>query len=104
MTDRVHRDLADEDIDLITETYHNWRKSENYLDVKGFCKSAKTDEVVKHNYVLTPGRYVGIEDEEDDGVPFETKMADLTTVLKEQMAKEEALNEEIKQQLANIGL
>lgn len=103
MKDRVHRDLADEDIDLITETYHNWRKSDNYEDVKGFCKSAKTDEVIKHNHVLTPGRYVGIEDEEDDGIPFEDKMADLTTVLKEQMAKEEALNEEIKQQLVNIG-
>jgi type I restriction enzyme M protein len=103
MKDRVHRDLADEDIDLITETYHNWRKSENYEDVKGFCKSAKTDEVIKHNHVLTPGRYVGIEDEEDDGIPFETKMAELTATLKEQMEKEEALNEEIKTQLANIG-
>ncbi|MBU2905120.1 type I restriction-modification system subunit M [Arenibacter algicola] len=103
MKDRTHRDLADEDIDLITETYHNWRKSENYEDVKGFCKSAKTDEVIKHNHVLTPGRYVGIEDEEDDGIPFEDKMAELTTALKKQMVKEEALNEEIKQQLSKIG-
>ncbi|MEH6512961.1 MAG: class I SAM-dependent DNA methyltransferase [Maribacter arcticus] len=104
MKDRVHRDLADEDIDLITETYHNWRKSENYHDIKGFCKSAKTDEVIKHNHVLTPGRYVGIPDEEDDGIPFEDKMADLTYVLKKQMAKEEELNEEIKQKLAKIGI
>lgn len=104
MKDRVHRDLADEEINLITETYHNWRKSENYGDVKGFCKSAKTDEVIKHKHVLTPGRYVGIPDEEDDGIPFETKMADLTATLKGQMDKEETLNEVIKQQLANIGL
>ena len=104
MKDRVHRDLADEDITLITETYHNWRKTENYEDVKGFCKSANTDEVIKHNHVLTPGRYVGIPDEEDDGIPFEDKMTELTITLKEQMAKEEVLNEEIKQQLTNIGL
>ncbi|UMB59896.1 type I restriction-modification system subunit M [Lutibacter sp. A80] len=104
MKDRTHRDLAEEDVNLITETYHNWRKSENYEDVKGFCKAATLEEVQKHNHVLTPGRYVGIPDEEDDGIPFETKMADLTTTLKEQMEKEEALNEEIKQQLANIGL
>lgn len=104
MKDRVHRDLAEEDVKLIADTYHNWCKSENYKDVKGFCKTAKIEEVIKHNHVLTPGRYVGIEDEEDDGIPFETKMAELTNDLKEQMAKEEALNDEIKQQLANIGI
>jgi type I restriction enzyme M protein len=104
MKDRVHRDLAEEDINLITETYHNWRKSKNYEDVKGFCKSAKTDEVIKHNYILTPGRYVGIPHEEDDGIPFKTKMADLTTILKEQMTKEESLNEEIKQQLSILDI
>jgi type I restriction enzyme M protein len=112
MKDRVHRDLAEEDIQLIADTYHNWRNviasetkqsAELYQNVKGFCKSATIQEIEKHNHVLTPGRYVGIEDEEDDGIPFETKMAELTNVLKEQMAKEEALNKEIKQQLANIG-
>ncbi len=103
MRDRTHRDLSDEDIYLITDTYHNWRKSENYEDVKGFCKSATLENIQKHSHVLTPGRYVGIPDEEDDGIPFEDKMADLTTTLKEQMAKEGVLNEEIKQQLAKIG-
>lgn len=110
MKDRVHRDLADEDTKLIADTYHNWRnviaseeKQSAYKDVKGFCKAANIEDIIKHNYVLTPGRYVGIEDEEDDGISFETKMAELTTTLKEQMDKEEALNEEIKQQLANIG-
>ncbi|NLP56843.1 class I SAM-dependent DNA methyltransferase [Lutibacter sp. B1] len=110
MKDRTHRDLAEEDIQLIADTYHSWRnviasetKQSVYKNIKGFCKAAKKEEIIKHNYVLTPGRYVGIPDEEDDGIPFETKMADLTTVLKEQMAKEEALNKEIKQQLAKIG-
>ena len=104
MKDRAHRDLDNKDIDLITETYHNWRKSENYKDVKGFCKSAKTDEVIKNSHVLTPGRYVGItDDDDDDGIPFETKMADLTAVLKEQMDKEVVFNDEIKQQLSKIG-
>lgn len=104
MKDRVHRDLAVEDIDLITETYHNWRKSENYKDVKGYCKSAKIEEVIKHGHVLTPGRYVGIEDVEDDGIPFEDKMAELTTVLKKQMAKEEELNKRIIQSLKGIEI
>ncbi len=111
LKDRVHRDLSEEDIKLIANTYHNWRnviasetKQSLYEDVKGFCKAAKIEEVIKHNHVLTPGRYVGIVDEEDDGIPFETKMTELTTVLKAQIDKEEALNEEIALQLAKIGL
>ena len=104
MKDRVHRDLADEDIDTITDTYHNWRKGNGYEDVKGYCKSATIEEIQKHKHVLTPGRYVGIPDEEDDGIPFEEKMADLSATLKEQMEKEEKLNQEIKDQLSNIGV
>ncbi len=88
MKDRVHRDLSDEDIAKIRDTYHNWRKGENYQNVKGFCKSATLEKIQKHSYVLTPGRYVGIEDEEDEGIPFEEKMADLTATLKIQMEKE----------------
>jgi type I restriction enzyme M protein len=61
------------------------------------------DEVQKHNFVMTPGRYVGIPDELDDGIPFEEKMKELTTQLKSQMDEEKRLDEEIKQQLANIG-
>jgi type I restriction enzyme M protein len=57
----------------------------------------------KHNFVLTPGRYVGIPDEEDDGVPFEEKMATLTATLAEQMSKEKVLDEQIKEQLSKIG-
>lgn len=104
MKDRVHRDFADEDIDLITNTYHKWRKSENYDNVKGFCKSATIEEIEKHNHVLTPGRYVGIEAIKDDGISFETKMAELTSTLKQQMNKEVELNNEIAIQLAKIGL
>lgn len=104
MKDRVHRDLADEDIDTITDTYHNWRKGNGYEDVKGYCKSATFEEIQKHKHVLTPGRYVGIPDEEDDGIPFEEKMADLSATLKQQMEKEAQLNQEIKDQLSNIGV
>lgn len=103
MKDRVHRDLSEEDVKLIADTYHNWRKSENYENVKGFCSSATLEEIQKHNHVLTPGRYVGFEAEEDDCITFETKMAELTIVLKEQMDKEKDMNEEIKQQLFKIG-
>ena len=104
MKDRVHRDLAEEDIDTITDTYHNWRKGNGYEDVKGYCKSATIEEILKHKHVLTPGRYVGIPDEEDDGIPFEDKIADLSATLKEQMEKETKLNHEIKEQLSNIGV
>ena len=114
MKDRVHRDFTDEDLDLITKTYHNWRNDyegvgsiehtpEPYKDKKGFCKSANLEAIQKHDYVLTPGRYVGIPDEEDDGIPFEQKMAELTATLKSQMEQEEALNKEIAQQLEKIG-
>ena len=104
MKDRAHRDFAEEDIDTITDTYHNWRKGGDYEDIKGYCKSATIEEIQKHKHVLTPGRYVGIPDEEDDGIPFEDKMADLSATLKEQMEKEAELNQEIKDQLFNIGV
>lgn len=104
MQDRVHRDFAEEDIDKITQTYHSWRKDGNYEDIKGYCKSATIEEIQKHKHVLTPGRYVGIPDEEDDGILFEDKMADLSATLKQQMEKEAELNQELKDQLSNIGV
>lgn len=76
---------------------------DQYEDTKGFCKSAQRDEVEKHGFVLTPGRYVGITDAIDDGIPFEEKMEKLTITLAEQFAKEEVMNAEIKKQLAKIG-
>jgi type I restriction enzyme M protein len=67
LKDRVHREFTEEDIDTIANSYHNWRKNpEQYEDIKGFCKSAQREEVEKHGFVLTPGRYVGIKDAEDD--------------------------------------
>lgn len=117
MTDKVHRKFAKEDIQKIADTYHEWRsnplspsplgrgiKGEGYKNIKGFCNSATVEDIKKHNFVLTPGRYVGIPDEIDDGIPFEEKMAKLTEELKGQMEKEKALNEEIKKQLDKIGL
>lgn len=107
MKDRVHRDFAEEDIAKIRDTYLNWRSeagSHLYKDEKGFCKSATIETIQKHSYVLTPGRYVGIPDEEDDGIPFEEKMQSLTVLLKQQMDKEQELNEEIATQLDKIGM
>jgi len=103
MKDRVHREFAPDDIEQIEQVYHNWRKDEGYEDIKGFCKSASLEEIEKHSYVLTPGRYVGIPDEVDDGIPFEDKMADLTATLAGQMEKEKVLDKQIKEQLAKIG-
>lgn len=104
MADRTHRAFTEEDIAKLAGTYHEWRaKKGKYEDIKGFCKSANMDEIKKHNYVLTPGRYVGIKDEEDDGIPFEEKMAGFLGELKEQMAEEKRLNKEIEKQLSNIG-
>jgi len=104
MADRTHREFTDEDVAKITNTYHEWRKvGGNYEDQKGFCKSANIDELKKHGFVLTPGRYVGIPDVIDDGIPFEDKMKKLTDQLREQMSKEKELNEEIKKQLGKVG-
>ena len=85
-----------------------WLKSRfpdgEYADIKGMCKVVNRAEIADNDYSLTPGRYVGIPDEEDDGIPFEDKMADLSATLKEQMEKEVQLNQEIKKQLSEIGI
>lgn len=105
MADRTHREFADSDMEKIASTYHEWRKKDGaYEDAKGFSKSATITDIQKHNYVLTPGRYVGITDAIDDGIPFEVKMEKLTTELNGQMAEEGRLNEEIKKQLEKVGI
>lgn len=105
MEDRTHRAFSDEDMAKIAGTYHEWRKyNGKYEDIKGFCKSANVEEITKNNFVLTPGRYVGIKDEEDDGIPFEEKIEGLTKILSEQMTKEKILDEEIKKQLKSVGI
>ena len=107
MIDRRHRQLTQEDIDKITKTYHSWRgekEAGKYEDVLGFCKSAKKEDVEKHNFILTPGRYVGIPPEEDDGEPFEDKMARLTKELGEQFEEGKKLEGEIKLNLGKVEL
>jgi type I restriction enzyme M protein len=104
MRDKTHREFSNEDVSKIAGTYHEWRqRNSKYEDIKGFCKSAKTEEIQKNNFVLTQGRYVGIPDEVDDGIPFETKMNAYLAELKEQFAREQTLNAEIKKQLAKVG-
>ncbi|MDK2822011.1 MAG: type restriction enzyme protein [Candidatus Petromonas sp.] len=104
MIDRTHRELSDEDIKKIAETYHSWRNiNGKYEDVKGFCKSATLEEVREHEYILTPGRYVGIEENESDDIAFEEKMEKLTSELSELFAKSRRLEDEIRKNLGGIG-
>ena len=90
LVDRVHRELTDEQIARIASTYHAWRGEKDageYKDIQGFCKSAKLDEIVERGHMLTPGRYVGAEEIEDDGELFEDKMKRLAKRLEEQFAE-----------------
>ncbi|MDI6858012.1 MAG: class I SAM-dependent DNA methyltransferase [Dehalococcoidia bacterium] len=106
MVDRTHRELTDEDIRKITGTYHAWRGEKDageYEDVPGFCKSATLEEIRKHGYVLTPGRYVGAEAVEDDGEPFDEKMARLVAQLREQQAEAARLDAAIARNLEELG-
>jgi type I restriction enzyme M protein len=104
MADRTHRELTDEDVQEITEIYHSWRgEGGKYEDVRGFCKSVTVDDVKKHDYILTPGRYVGFAEEEEDPEEFEEKMQKLTKELSEQFRKSEELEAEIKANLKELG-
>jgi len=106
LVDRVHRDLTAEDITRIARTYHAWRGEEgagNYEDVPGFCKSATTEEIKGHGYVLTPGRYVGAEAVEDDGEPFDEKMKRLMDQLYDQFAESAKLEVTIKKNLESLS-
>lgn len=105
MVNRKNKKLGDEDLDKVTETYHAWRNRDgNYEDIPGFCKAASLEEVEANNFVLTPGRYVGAEDIEDDGILFEEKIATITDSLREQFSKSNELQELIKVNLAKIGI
>ncbi len=106
LTDRVHRDLTGDEIAEIARTYHAWRGEKDageYEDNAGFCKAAKLKEIEAHGHVLTPGRYVGAEEIEDDGVPFEEKMTELSAELYEQMTEAEELDAAIRQNLEVLG-
>ena len=106
MTDRTHRELTDEDIARVADTYHAWRGgegAEGYADIPGFCKSGPLDEVARHGHVLTPGRYVGAEPQEDDGEPFEAKMKRLVAELHAQQAEGARLDAAIADNLKALG-
>jgi type I restriction enzyme M protein len=114
LINRRTRELLKEDIQLITDTYHNWRNKfpsdggvpegrGGYEDVKGFCKSATIEEVAKIDYVLTPGRYVGLADEEDD-FDFNERFTSLKAEFEEQLKEESILNKRIAENLAKIEL
>jgi type I restriction enzyme M protein len=106
LIDRTHRDFSEEEINRIAATYHAWRGEKDageYEDVPGFCKSATTDEIKERGYVLTPGRYVGAAEIEDDGIPFEEKMAELSAKLYEQFAEADQLEATIRKNLEVLG-
>ncbi|MCK6574941.1 type I restriction-modification system subunit M [Myxococcota bacterium] len=105
LVDRVHRELSDDDIAKIADTYHRWRGDGDgkYEDLAGFCKSATTEEIAAHQFVLTPGRYVGAEEVEDDGEPFDEKMKRLVATLEEQFAEGARLEKEIRKNLRGLG-
>ena len=104
---RVQIEFADEDIDRIANTVYAWRgdaeAKTHYADVPGFCRSVPLAEIAEHGHVLTPGRYVGAEDVEDDGEAFAEKMQKLTEQLGKQMARSAELDTQIRQNLAGLG-
>lgn len=104
MTDRRHRELTEEELKQITDTYHNWRnKNAEYEDIKGFCKAAKMEEVEKNGYALTPGRYVGTDFVMEDDEEFEAKMQRLTSELSQQFKESKELEVKIKENLKKAG-
>jgi type I restriction enzyme M protein len=105
LVDRTRREFSDEDIAKIANTYHAWRGEKDagqYEDVPGFCKAAALDEIRSHSHVLTPGRYVGAADVEDDDVPFEERFAALKVKLEEQFAEADRLTAVIRSKLRGI--
>jgi type I restriction enzyme M protein len=118
MIERTHRGLAEEDIRRIADTYHAWRgdhskssllhegegKGEGvYNDIPGFCRAATLEDIGMYGHGLTPGRYVGAEQTEDDDEPFEKKMARLSAERKEQMQRAARLDTVIWTNLEDLG-
>jgi type I restriction enzyme M protein len=110
LVDRVHRELTDADHGKIVNTYHAWRGDviggavdPAYHDIAGFCKSASTTEIASHGYILTPGRYVGAEEVDDDGESFEEKMPRLAAELTTQFSESAKMEHAIKANLTRLG-
>jgi type I restriction enzyme M protein len=106
LVDRTHRELTEDDVATIADTYHAWRGDEGageYADVPGFCGAATIDEIRKHGHVLTPGRYVGAAAAEEDAEPFDAKMRRLTATLREQAEESRGLDAAITANLTELG-
>ena len=94
--------MTEADIAKIADTFEAFQNG-TLEDVKGFCAVATLQDIEKQDYILTPGRYVGIEEQEDDGEPFEEKMARLTSELSDMFTKSHELEDEIRRKLGAIG-
>ena len=103
LMDRVHRDLQEEDIAKIADIYHAWKSGKKYEDVAGFCKSSTLKEIQEQGYVLTPGRYVGAAEVEENDMPFDEKMKTLTATLADQFSESDKLEKSIRDNLKRIG-
>ena len=103
MIDRRIKELSEDDIQKIASTYQNWRQGKEYEDIQGFCKSATLEEVSAQDYILTPGRYVGIAEKEIDGEPFEEKMERLTAELSDLFEESITLQGKRKSKLSSLG-
>jgi type I restriction enzyme M protein len=106
MIDRTHRTLTGEDVDKIASTYHAWRgepEAGDYEDVPGFCAEADREAIQDHRYILTPGRYVGAAEVEEEGEPFEEKMPKLVARLYEQFDEADVLEKQIRENLEGLG-
>lgn len=104
MIDRTHRAFSDEDIDLITRTYHSWKSgNSDYSDVIGFCKSITLEDIKKQTFIITPGRYVGVHHKGDDGIPYEEKMNNLVDQLSSLMNEHDKIVSQLKDSLRGLG-
>jgi type I restriction enzyme M protein len=106
LVDRTRRELTDGEVKKIADTYHAWRGEKdagNYVDVPGFCKSASLEDIRKHGHVLTPGRYVGAEEQADDGEPFTEKMTRLASQWRAQREQAAELDAAIEANLNHLG-
>ena len=102
MVTRKLRELTEEDIRKLADTYNAFADG-TLEDVKGFCAVVTTEEIARQDYILTPGRYVGIEEQQDDGEPFEEKMVRLTKELSEMFRQSHELEAQIRERLRGIG-
>ena len=102
MMDRKHRDFSDDDIKKISDTFVAFQNG-TLEDIKGFCAVASTEDIARQDYILTPGRYVGIEEKQEDDEPFDDKMKRLTSGLAGMFEKSHELEDKIRQNLKSIG-